>query len=75
MYTKVIWVIAAVLGILLISACSTGGKLGKQSNQELMQKYQVCSESEPTGTYAITCGNIVKECKRRKGNDNNACRL
>lgn len=60
---------------LLTAACSNGGKLGKNSNEEILAKYQTCADSEPTGTYAMTCNNIVKECERRKSKGANVCRI
>lgn len=67
--------LCVLLALIVTAACSNGGKLGKYSNEEILAKYKTCSESEPSGTYAITCSNIIKECERRKRNGKNVCRM
>lgn len=62
--------------LFLLAGCgNAGGKLGKNTNEDILEKYQNCTLSEPSGTYAMTCENVVKECKRRKTEGNNACKL
>lgn len=67
--------LSVLLALVFTAACGNGGKLGKYSNEEILAKYRTCSESEPTGTYAITCSNIIKECERRKNKGRNVCRI
>lgn len=67
--TSVLCVLCAVL---LISACE--GKMGKMSNQELVEKRDECVRGNPTSPGRVTaCENIRKECEKRRKEGNYAC--
>ena len=52
-------------GLLLLFACE--GKFSKLSDAELQQKIFDCNATlEPSPGKAVSCGNFMKECERRR---------
>lgn len=58
--------------IALLSGCE--GKFASLSNQELAEKAEACKNNDkPSPGAAVACGNILKECSRRRKDGNYAC--
>lgn len=61
-----------VASLTLLSACE--GKFSNLSNQDLAEKAERCKNNDkPSPGAAVACGNILKECSRRRKEGNYAC--